>query len=118
MVVVTNTGGGVAGCTEAHFKAEEEESRLKAEHRSAEAKAPICPKGSPLTNSVTVTDELPEGLEALPGATAQDELGVSGSKVGGVTAGHKFGNACANPTAGEERKVSCTYDGVVVPATR
>ena len=45
VVVVTNTGGGVAGCTEAHFKAEEEEeSRLKAEHRSAEAKAPICPE--------------------------------------------------------------------------
>ena len=51
----------------------------------------------------------------MPGATAQDELGVSGSKVGGVTAGANFGNACADPTAGEERKVSCTYDGVVVP---
>jgi hypothetical protein len=115
VVVVTNTGGAVAGCTEAHFKSEEEErGRLIDEHRAAEAKEPVCPQGSPAVNSVTITDELPEGLEALPGATAQDELGVNGSKVGGVTAGANFGNACEDPTAGEERKVSCTYGGLVV----
>lgn len=56
--------------------------------------------------SVTITDELPVGLEALPGATAEDELlsksGSSGS----------FSKDCAIAGSGS---VSCTYSGNVQP---
>jgi hypothetical protein len=79
-VTVTNTGGA----------ANEEETEP--------AKRVVVP--------VTITDELPEGLTAAPGASAEDELGVIGAKPGA-----NFSKDCVV----EERKVSCTYDGVVVP---
>ena len=57
---------------------------------------------------VTVTAELPAGVEPAPGVSAEDELGLH---VG--TAGHNFSKDCG--VDGEEGKVSCTYSGVVVP---
>jgi hypothetical protein len=90
VVLVTNTGAG--SNTEIVEKGE-----------SGEHPVPV---------PVTVSDELPEGLEALPGATAVDELGVNGTKVGGPTAGANFSDACASSGEGI---FSCTYSGVVAP---
>jgi hypothetical protein len=78
VVLVTNTGAG--SNTEIVEKGE-----------SGEHPVPV---------PVTVSDELPEGLEALPGATAVDELGVNGTKVGGPTAGANFSDACASSGEG------------------
>ncbi len=57
---------------------------------------------------VTVTDELPAGLEAGAGATGEDLLLRTGNKPGA-----KFTGSCG--PGGEERTVSCTYSGVVPP---
>jgi hypothetical protein len=55
------------------------------------------------TFPVTITDELPAGVEALPGTSAEDELlSRSGEGI--------FSNDCAITGGGG---VSCTYDGVV-----
>jgi uncharacterized repeat protein (TIGR01451 family) len=68
--------------------------------------------GASSKGTVTITDELPIGLEGIPGATTgEDELlAVNGS---GGAAGARFGSDCRED--GEAGKVSCTYSGVVVP---
>ncbi len=96
VVLVTNTGSTVAGCTTAQYESE-----------SGRGRSPICPSTSPVVNPVTITDELPEGLSPAPGATGEDELLVQGA---GTTGGN-FSRNCT--VDGEEQKVSCTYDGVV-----
>ena len=59
-----------------------------------------------VTIPVTITDELPAGLEAVvAGITAEDLLGVKQN-----TSGASFGKAC---TATGSGGASCTYDGVV-----
>jgi uncharacterized repeat protein (TIGR01451 family) len=63
--------------------------------------------GAVSEGSVTITDELPAGLEALPGASAEDELLAHTS--GGQP---DFSKDCAIAGSGA---VSCTYSGVVQP---
>ncbi len=66
--------------------------------------------GSASVGPVTVSDELPAGVVALPGATGEDELVVA---KGGAGAGEgKFGKGCALTGSGG---VACTYGGVVEP---
>ena len=105
VALVTNTGGAPAGCTKALYITESQESeRLVIEGRTP--KAVICPAGSPLVSSrVTIVDELPSGLEALPGASAEDELRLTEG-----SPGHDFSSDCE--TVGKT-EVSCAYGGVV-----
>jgi hypothetical protein len=85
VVLVTNTGGAPNTTTV-------DEGGIIVEH-------PI---------PVTITDALPEGLEAVPGATsAEDELAVKDN-----TAGQNFSDDCAGSGEGI---LSCTYSGVVHP---
>src|SRR5271155_680318 len=64
-VLVTNTGGAAADCTEAQHDKEEVEKKG----------SEVCPVGSPVVSSVTITDELPVGLGVVEGAvTGEDEL--------------------------------------------
>ena len=81
VVLVTNTGGA----------ANEEEPE----------------PGKRVPAPVTVVDELPGGLEVLPGVSAEDQLGVEDAKQGAV-----FSKDCGATGSGG---VSCTYDGVVQP---
>ena len=57
-VVITNTGGAPAACTEAAF--EEEKERFEAE--PSRNPSPQCPEDSPATNPITLEDNLPAGL--------------------------------------------------------
>ena len=61
---------------------------------------------------VTIEDQLPPGLEALPGVTAEDQLGVESAKPGGATPGANFSKECGVTGSGD---VGCTYGGVVIP---
>ena len=65
--------------------------------------------GGASVGSVTVTDELPEGVVAGPGVTAEDELGAAEPS---RYPGYAFSKDCAGTGAGG---VSCTYGGVVAP---
>jgi hypothetical protein len=59
-----------------------------------------------VTIPVTITDELPPGLEAIPSSvSAEDLLGVKEN-----TPGAQFGKECTGTGTGG---ISCTYDGVV-----
>jgi hypothetical protein len=58
------------------------------------------------SGAVTITDQMPLGLEPAAGASGEDLL--IGSNPGG-----RFSSSCG--PAGEEREVSCTYTGVVPP---
>jgi hypothetical protein len=62
--------------------------------------------GAPSSGPVVVTDELPPGVGFAGGAHAEDELG-------GVenAAGHDFSGSCH--ADGEERKVTCVFEGQV-----
>jgi uncharacterized repeat protein (TIGR01451 family) len=62
--------------------------------------------GAPSSGPVVVTDELPAGVVFAGGARAQDELGQVEN-----TAGHDFSGSCH--ADGEERKVSCVFEGVL-----
>jgi hypothetical protein len=62
---------------------------------------------SSATESVSITDELPEGLSAVAGVSAEDELGAH---EGSSTA--NFSKDCG-PTG--EGNFNCTYSGVVQP---
>jgi hypothetical protein len=62
---------------------------------------------APSSGKVTIVDELPEGLEAAPGVTAEDELIAAR---GGGTA--NFGEHCEEAGNGD---VSCSYAPVVPP---
>src|ERR1700675_3601301 len=64
------------------------------------------PLGSGFGQPVSVTDELPAGVEPLPGATGHDELRTLENGEGA-----SFSSDCQ--VDGEERKVSCSYSGVV-----
>jgi hypothetical protein len=116
VVVVTNTGGAIAGCTKARWESEQKEYfRLRGEGK--EARLPVCPEdSSPVVSSVTIEDDLPAGLEALPGVTAEDQLGVEGAKreggKQGSTPGANFSDACGATSGGG---VSCAYGGLVTP---
>jgi hypothetical protein len=88
VVLVTNTGDAV----------NEEETEQNEKERE-EGKHFLIP--------VTISDELPEGLEVAPGVTAEDELGVKDA-----TAGAHFSEDCASSGEGS---LSCTYGGVVAP---
>ena len=59
---------------------------------------------------VTITDELPAGVVALPGATGEDERLVHNGGAGASEG--QFGKDCAIGGVGD---VSCTYEGVVEP---
>jgi hypothetical protein len=62
--------------------------------------------GAASSGEVTITDELPVGLQAAPGISAIDELAAISPGAG------NFSNACSETGAGDE---SCTYNGVVQP---
>jgi hypothetical protein len=59
------------------------------------------------TEPVTISDELPEGIEVTPGVSAEDQLGVLEK-----TASADFSKDCAGSGEGS---FTCTYDGVVQP---
>jgi hypothetical protein len=97
-VAVTNTGSGPAGCTKAQYELE-----YKA-NQGHPNEVIICPEGSPVTNPIVISDELPEGL-------ALDPAGVSGEDALAVGVGSKS-------TGGANFKCvlgACTYTGLVVP---
>ena len=100
VVLVTDTGGGAAGCTAALQEAEVHSKSLE---------EVVCPFGSPARNPITITEELPEGLAPVPGVTAKDELAGELN-----LPGHDFAGSCR--VDGEAQKVSCTYEGVVQTA--
>jgi hypothetical protein len=96
-VLVTNSGGAVAGCTEADHLAEEK----------AGADQVLCPAGSPAVNAVTITEELPQGLQL-------DPAGMSGVNTLAGTVSALFGNEAP----GEHFSCvlsTCVYTGVVIP---
>ncbi len=101
VVLVTNTGGAAAGCTRARWETEFKEHGLSREAILA------CPEDSPAVNPITISDVLPAGLEALPGATGEDE--AAAAKGGG---GGNFSSSCAATSGGG---VACSFDGLVVP---
>jgi hypothetical protein len=103
VVLVTNSGGAVAGCTQAQYKKE----LIATGHTVGEVGVTSCPEDSPVVNSITITDELPAGLKYAGGATAEDELG---GKTGGASS--NFSHDCAESGDGD---LSCTYTGVVQP---
>jgi hypothetical protein len=67
---------------------------------------------SSASEAVTVTDELPEGLEARAGASGEDELGAVDKDEDTPGVNPNFSNSCAIDGEGT---FSCTYGGVVQP---
>ena len=61
------------------------------------------------SGALTITDELPAGLEAVAGATAEDELDTS---LGGIASAN-FSQGCE--ASADARTISCTYSPAVVP---
>ena len=97
VVLVTNTGGTPSGCTKEQFDTE---------LTNGGTAKPLCPEDSPfLAPPITITEEPPQGLEALPGASEEDELALEG----GAGPGH--GNCVLTGTG----NASCSYGGVVPP---
>ncbi len=109
VILVTNTGGGIAGCTRAYWESEPADSKGN--------RTTVCPEDSPVVNSVTITDQLPEGLTAnLAGVSAVDQLASNDTPqypnpyITGEDA--NFSSDCL---ASGEGGVSCTYGGLVQP---
>ncbi len=100
-VLVTNTGGAAAGCTVAHRAAEVAKG----------ANPVLCPAGSPVSNPVTITDVLPEGLVVDPG-------GVFGENTLPSSSGHITNRIYGVEQRGASFKcvlATCTYSAVVIP---
>ncbi len=100
-VLVTNTGGAAAGCTEAHRVAEV----------AAGASPVLCHVGSPVSDPVTITDVLPEGLVVDPGGVFGENTlsSASGLRPNVVYGGEQRGASFKCVLA------TCTYSAVVIP---
>jgi hypothetical protein len=97
-ILVTNSGGAAAGCTSKQWSKEIIE----------DVRNTVCPQASPVVAApIVIVDELPAGLQALPGAQAEDEFGAALSKPGSF-----FGGDCGPTGSGG---VTCSYGGVVAP---
>jgi hypothetical protein len=99
-VLLTNTGGAAAGCTEAHHEAEE---KIKA--------SPVfCAAGSPAVNPVTISEVLPSGVTLDPvGVSGVNTLAVRGTEFSGIEEQELPGASFSCVLA------TCTYGAVVIP---
>ena len=108
-ILLTNSGGAVAGCTKAQSGREgATKEGLEGGHEDEAEPVRFRPPNAPLSNPITVTVELPPGLSPLPGALAVDQLGATENNPG-----YDFSKSCAPD--GELGKLTCTYEGVVFP---